>query len=185
MIIYAVEIFKDSYKCEKVLELVELYIHFLKSNPNLEILNNICDVQGFTKDEVINIINDCDKIIEHEYIAYFIKKIKMLRDLCEDVIKNDKLLYCFDDELEDGALHIIKSCTYFKEDPNCPKCGKKMIKIHYGMPGPEILDKYEKGEIELGGCCYDKDNPKYYCKHCEMSYCDDLKTCYKKNKNFL
>ena len=173
MIFYTVKIFKDSYDIKKVFELEKVYVTYF------EILNNACDINCFTKEEVIEIKNECNRLIKCEYIHYFRRKISELRYLCEDVIKNDKILYCFNDEFADEALHFIKPFTYFKEDPNCPKCGKKMIKIRYGMPGPETLDKYEKGEIEIGGCDFDKDNPKYYCKYCEIRYCDDLKTYYK------
>ena len=57
----------------------------------------------------------------------------------------------------------------------CPKCGGKLIEILYGFPTPESVEKYKKGEIELGGCeiLLDKPQPKYHCRKCDKSYYED------------
>lgn len=35
----------------------------------------------------------------------------------------------------------------------CPACNSgNLIPIVYGMPGPELVERSERGEIELGGC---------------------------------
>ncbi|HBN83798.1 MAG TPA: hypothetical protein DDZ89_08130 [Clostridiales bacterium] len=53
----------------------------------------------------------------------------------------------------------------------CPVCGSKnSIKIIYGYPGPEIMEKAQAGELKLGGCCLFGDDPEYYCKDCESQW---------------
>ena len=57
----------------------------------------------------------------------------------------------------------------------CPKCGNNLIEIIYGMPGPELFEASERGEVILGGCCLTGDDPKYRCKHCNIDFSKDLK----------
>ena len=33
------------------------------------------------------------------------------------------------------------------------------------MPGPELFEAEERGEVILGGCCVSDDDPKYRCKN--------------------
>ena len=41
-----------------------------------------------------------------------------------------------------------------REIPKCPSCGsRKVVRIVYGMPGPELVEAYERGEVQLGGQC--------------------------------
>lgn len=58
----------------------------------------------------------------------------------------------------------------------CPKCEKELVEIFYGMPGPETIEKYKKGEVELGGCeiLIDAPQPKYHCKYCDKDFYEDL-----------
>ena len=44
------------------------------------------------------------------------------------------------------------------------------------MPGPETIEKYKKGEVELGGCeiLIDAPQPKYHCKYCDKDFYEDL-----------
>jgi hypothetical protein len=49
--------------------------------------------------------------------------------------------------------------------PECPSCGAKTVPIAYGMPGPEMVDEYQRGEIELGGgCLVEFENPDCVCR---------------------
>lgn len=49
----------------------------------------------------------------------------------------------------------------------CPKCGShEVVKIIYGLPGPELVEKSERGEVLLGGCIVKEDNPDRACKSC-------------------
>lgn len=57
----------------------------------------------------------------------------------------------------------------------CPKCGESLIEIVYGMPGIELFEAEERGEVILGGCCVSDDDPKYRCKKCDIDYSRDLK----------
>ena len=56
----------------------------------------------------------------------------------------------------------------------CPKCKGKLLDIVYGMPGPDLFDKAEKGEVYLGGCCILENNPKYFCPKCHIEYFEDM-----------
>ncbi|RDI42197.1 hypothetical protein DFR59_10536 [Falsibacillus pallidus] len=44
------------------------------------------------------------------------------------------------------------------------------MKIVFGEPTFAALQKAEKGEIRLGGCCILEDGPEYYCKDCENEW---------------
>jgi hypothetical protein len=53
----------------------------------------------------------------------------------------------------------------------CPKCGEtNIIQIFYGIPCSEIGEKAYGGEIILGGCCVDPDNPNWNCKKCKFEF---------------
>jgi hypothetical protein len=53
----------------------------------------------------------------------------------------------------------------------CGKCGSKdVVRIMYGYPTDEIFIKYEKGEVELGGCCQENNAPNWHCKACENEW---------------
>jgi hypothetical protein len=58
----------------------------------------------------------------------------------------------------------------------CPKCSssKGVIKIVYGMPAPDIVDKAEDGKIMLGGCCVTDDDPDWHCKECHHEWSDSF-----------
>jgi hypothetical protein len=52
-----------------------------------------------------------------------------------------------------------------------PKCGSdNVIKIAYGLPAPETIDAYHRGEIALGGCCITDNDPTHYCKDCKSKF---------------
>ena len=72
--------------------------------------------------------------------------------------------------------NIIEVLEEFEDDDDdedikyCPRCGNELLPIVYGMPGPEMLKKAERGEIYLGGCLITPDNPKYYCDACDKEF---------------
>lgn len=68
--------------------------------------------------------------------------------------------------------------------PNCPYCGTKMLKIVYGMPTQETLEKAKNGEILLGGCIIEEKHPKYYCNNCKKSYAENLKLIEDESNNY-
>lgn len=46
----------------------------------------------------------------------------------------------------------------------CPKCGKDSgIPIAYGLPGRDLMDRAQRGEVALGGCLVMDDNPELRC----------------------
>lgn len=62
-----------------------------------------------------------------------------------------------------------------KEEIKCPNCNEKLIRIVYGLPGNELMEKAKKGEVCLGGCIVLENSPKYYCKKCKRKYFENLK----------
>ena len=49
----------------------------------------------------------------------------------------------------------------------CPACHQKTgVEIVYGMPGGDLAEMEERGEIVLGGCCIDLANPDRQCTAC-------------------
>jgi len=55
--------------------------------------------------------------------------------------------------------------------PDCPSCGTTtVIPIAYGFPGPEMWAQVERGEIALGGCVVDRQNPSWHCDRCELKF---------------
>jgi hypothetical protein len=56
--------------------------------------------------------------------------------------------------------------------PTCAACGASdVIPIVYGLPGPEMWEKRERGEIELGGCCVGPgDDPVWRCSACGEAF---------------
>lgn len=78
------------------------------------------------------------------------------------------------DELLDYLIAIDSMDEFLGYEPKCPECGNKMIEIVYGMPGPDTIEKYEKGMIHLGGCMVEDVNPKYHCSTCKRNYYENL-----------
>lgn len=53
----------------------------------------------------------------------------------------------------------------------CLKCGStNTLKIAYGEPTFEMIQRAEAGEIHLGGCCIMIGGPEYYCKNCDIEW---------------
>ena len=49
----------------------------------------------------------------------------------------------------------------------CPNCGTSAgISIIYGYPSEEMLEADKAGEIRLGGCCINGDDPARVCTQC-------------------
>jgi hypothetical protein len=55
--------------------------------------------------------------------------------------------------------------------PACPECSSKNpLPIAYGLPGEEMIEAHERGEIALGGCCLTGDDPDWACRSCGLRY---------------
>jgi len=51
--------------------------------------------------------------------------------------------------------------------PACPECqAADTVPIVYGLPGPEIFAAAERGELAIGGCVVEFDNPRWACRAC-------------------
>jgi hypothetical protein len=53
----------------------------------------------------------------------------------------------------------------------CQRCGSgNVLPIQYGLPGPEMFDAAQRGEIVLGGCIVSPDNPDTHCGACAFEW---------------
>ncbi|OLT30759.1 hypothetical protein BJF79_38230 [Actinomadura sp. CNU-125] len=49
----------------------------------------------------------------------------------------------------------------------CPHCGGGApIPIVYGLPGPDLFEEAERGEVALGGCVVWEGRPLWHCSAC-------------------
>jgi hypothetical protein len=88
-------------------------------------------------------------------------------------------IYCFRNDLIIDSIKIFKDsttqleiaypgpCRYVYENGKKPECKEghtdNIIPIVYGKPGPETMQKAEKGLVYLGGCMVTDCDPHYYC----------------------
>ena len=57
--------------------------------------------------------------------------------------------------------------TVMKDQEKCQKCGStEFVPVCYGYPTEEAMEKYERGELILRGCCAFGENPTRVCKIC-------------------
>ena len=50
---------------------------------------------------------------------------------------------------------------------DCPQCRRIAgVEIVYGMPGPDLFEAAENGQVALGGCVIFADQPEYRCRKC-------------------
>jgi hypothetical protein len=50
----------------------------------------------------------------------------------------------------------------------CPECRSlEVIPIVYGLPGTELTEQAERGEVALGGCILTGNDPAWHCTACE------------------
>ncbi len=57
----------------------------------------------------------------------------------------------------------------------CPKCGKELVRIVYGMPTAETFEAAERKEVFIGGCEVGDNMPVYHCYNCILDFDKDLK----------
>lgn len=55
--------------------------------------------------------------------------------------------------------------------PTCFICGsdKDVLKVSFGLPGPQVADRVKRGEVVLGGCCPQL-TAMFHCKQCRQSF---------------
>lgn len=93
-----------------------------------------------------------------EAINYYTK------DTAPYPLENTKDIIKVLEEFEYDADNNVEDIKY------CPKCHGELIPIIYGLPSYETFLKQEKGEVKLGGCMVNPNNPNYYCKTCDKEY---------------
>jgi hypothetical protein len=55
-----------------------------------------------------------------------------------------------------------------KERPACPEChAKDTVPIVYGFPSYDTFEAADRGEVAIGGCVIEADNPRWGCPACE------------------
>jgi len=53
----------------------------------------------------------------------------------------------------------------------CPSCkAKEGVDILYGMPTPESFENAERGELAIGGCVIEDNQPDRRCLKCEHEW---------------
>ena len=52
----------------------------------------------------------------------------------------------------------------------CLECGADAVPIVYGLPGVELMEASDRGEVALGGCIIMDDQPTWQCLHCGHSF---------------
>jgi len=67
-----------------------------------------------------------------------------------------------------------------RKGSNCPACkAGKLIPIVYGLPGRELMEQSDRGEIELGGCVVSQiidfngirsNDPELHCPTCSSKF---------------
>lgn len=77
------------------------------------------------------------------------------------------------DPLLDDLSRTIDQLADLAPQPSCPQCGaQETVPIVYGLPGPELFDQAEAGEVILGGCMIAFGNPDYTCRACDHEWTD-------------
>lgn len=118
---------------------------------------------------------DSDDVVVKER---YDKCISMLTGLKPD----DPLFFFPADSLSDEFLgkyydhlkEFVRSAEPVEEfrhmPAKCPHCGRKVLPILYGSPGPEMMEAEERGEIILGGCLLTDSIPDCACPCCGQSF---------------
>jgi len=66
-----------------------------------------------------------------------------------------------------GPLGVGPGSVVLMSDVEVPAhCGRPMVPIAYGMPGPELIEASGRGEVALGGCVLSPDSPAFECLAC-------------------
>ena len=69
-----------------------------------------------------------------------------------------------------------------RKGSRCPRCAKgKLVPIVYGLPGGELVEQFQRGEVMLGGCVVEQSfdgsitwgAPELGCAGCEREFYRD------------
>jgi (p)ppGpp synthase/HD superfamily hydrolase len=74
-----------------------------------------------------------------------------------------------------AELHrSLAQLRQLRRRPDCEQCGAgDVVPIQYGLPGPELFELSEAGEVEIGGCVVDNEVPDWACRICGHRWHDD------------
>ncbi len=65
-------------------------------------------------------------------------------------------------------MHQDRPYFSVRKPSRFPVCGStRVVKIAYGLPGPELAAAAQRGEVALGGCCVSDYDPRWYCADCD------------------
>ena len=66
-----------------------------------------------------------------------------------------------------GRIEPMTPTTTF---PPCPACGAAdPVPIVYGLPGLDLFEAAERGEVVLGGCLVGSESPEFECRGCGLA----------------
>lgn len=70
---------------------------------------------------------------------------------------------------------VVASLSYVAQmnrtTTTCPICGSdRVVPIAYGMPGMEIVEDFDAGKVEIGGCVITDNDPEWACRVCEARW---------------
>lgn len=114
---------------------------------------------------------ECDDEVVRERYDKCYKMLSGSQPMCFnlDSISDDFLQKYYDHLL--GFVRVAKPVEVVRSKPSkCPYCGRKVLPVRYGSPGPEMMEAADRGEIILGGCLIRDDNPDYTCPCCGQSF---------------
>ncbi len=66
-------------------------------------------------------------------------------------------------DAREEILEAFAEAAWIIDPPTCPICSAPGILIVYGMPGPELFEAAERGDVVLGGCVFTGDDPTHEC----------------------
>jgi hypothetical protein len=75
--------------------------------------------------------------------------------------------------MTDAPRHgMTEDLQVTSQRPVCPHCGGQSIPIMYGFPAnlEAAFEAEERGEVVIGGCVIDDDNPIWSCSDCRERY---------------
>lgn len=58
----------------------------------------------------------------------------------------------------------------YQKPEYCKICATKVVRIIYGEPTPETMEKARIGELIVGGCCVSEQDPEWGCPRCGYGY---------------
>lgn len=54
--------------------------------------------------------------------------------------------------------------------PRCPGCTDPLVPLVFGMPGPGLEGRAERGEVILAGCMVPRRAPTHRCPDCDRDF---------------